>query len=52
MLSRLLTWQPGQWAIDTEFTTERERARSIFYQEYMRPYDMGSISALLMSCRR
>ncbi|MFK0375952.1 helix-turn-helix transcriptional regulator [Pandoraea sp. NPDC090278] len=47
MLSRLPTWQPGQWAIDTEFTTERERSRSEFYQDYMCAHELGSISALL-----
>ncbi|WEY37744.1 helix-turn-helix transcriptional regulator [Paraburkholderia sp. SUR17] len=42
------SWAPGRWFEDHAFVTRQQRARSVFYQEFMRPNQLGSISGIFV----
>lgn len=41
-------WREGDWVGDAQLLTERQKSRHVFYQEFMRPYEMGGISGLFV----
>ncbi|WP_321788216.1 helix-turn-helix transcriptional regulator [Burkholderia pyrrocinia] len=41
-------WEAGRWYRDSVMLTPKERARNVFYQEFMRPHGLGSLSGLFI----
>ena len=41
-------WQAGDWFGDAELLTKQQKSRHVFYQDFMRPYELGSISGLFV----
>ncbi len=39
-------WPAGRWFEDVKHLSRQERAHSVFYQEFLHPYGLGSISGL------
>lgn len=41
-------WRPGTWFEDAQLLTQRQKSRHVFYQDFMRPYGLGSISGMFI----
>ncbi|AWV04502.1 helix-turn-helix transcriptional regulator [Burkholderia sp. JP2-270] len=41
-------WPAGRWFEDVKHLSPRQRTHGVFYQEFLRPYGLGSISGLYL----
>ncbi|MGN6580582.1 MAG: helix-turn-helix transcriptional regulator [Bordetella sp.] len=41
-------WKPGAWFEDAQLLTRQQKSRHVFYQDFMRPYGLGSISGMFI----